>query len=209
MASDHRHKSFAALYGSECEGVAYQRRLRVRKSALAVIAPHGGGIEPGTSEIAKAIAGFQFSYYTFDGLRQNNNRSLHITSILFDEPKCLQLVKHSEIVIAVHGCAGDEKVVHVGGLHAELKTRLIDSILRAGFDARVGEFHYAGRQLQNICNRGRSRQGIQFELSEALRRSMFKGLDRQNRRITTHVFWKFVTSVQEELVVVAQELYLM
>jgi len=206
MASNNWHKCFAALYGSEREGVAYQCRFRLRKSALAVIAPHGGGIEPGTSEIARAIAGFQFSYYTFDGLKPHNNSSLHITSTLFDDPKCLQLVNNSEIVVAIHGCAGEEKVIHVGGLNAELRTRLIDTLMQAGFDARVAGLNYAGRQLQNICNRGRSGKGVQFEISEALRRSMFKGLDRQSRRITTDVFRKFVTSVYKELKSAAKEI---
>lgn len=206
MVSNRWHKSFEALYASECEGVTYQRRVKMRKSTLAIIAPHGGGIEPGTSEIARAIAGFRFSYYTFDGLRQNNNRSLHITSTSFDEPKCLRLVNNSEIVIAVHGCAGEEKVIRVGGLYAELKTRLIKTLMQAGFEARLAGVPYAGTQLQNICNRGRSGKGVQFEISEGLRRSMFKGLDRQARKTTTDVFCEFVTSVHEELRVVAQEL---
>ena len=208
MGSSHLSKSFASLQASESEGISYQRRVKMRKSALAIIAPHGGGIEPGTSEIAIAVAGFQFSYYTFDGLRQSNNRSLHITSTLFDEPKCLQLVNNSEIVIAIHGCVGEEKVVHVGGLHEKLKICLINALLKAGFDARVAGINFAGTQVQNICNRGRSGAGVQFEISEGLRRSMFKGLDRQNRRITTHVFRKFVTSVHQELKSIAQELHL-
>ena len=199
MASNSWYKSFSELSESEREGISYQCRVKKRRSSLAIIAPHGGGIEPGTSEIAKAIAGFLFSYYTFDGLRQEGNELLHITSTLFDEPTCLQLVNHSEIVVAIHGCAGEEKFIYVGGLHEELRTHLINTLMKAGFDARTAGINFAGRQLQNICNRGRSGRGVQLEISEGLRRSMFKELNRQDRKITTDVFRKFVTSVHKEL----------
>ena len=35
--------------------------------------PHGGGIEPGTSEVADAIAGEEFSFYAFEGLKSSDN----------------------------------------------------------------------------------------------------------------------------------------
>ncbi len=40
-------------------------------SGIAVMAPHGGGIEPGTSEIANRVAGDEHAYYSFEGLKQN------------------------------------------------------------------------------------------------------------------------------------------
>lgn len=197
---DNLYKSFAELSISEQEGISYQREVKKRRSAFAIIAPHGGGIEPGTSEIAKAIAGTEFSYYTFDGIRQKGNERLHITSTLFDEPMCLQIVNDSEVVVAIHGCEGDEEVIYVGGLHDELKTRLINVLLKEGFDARLADVNYAGTQSQNICNRGRSGRGVQFEVSEGLRRSMFKAFDRQGRKITTDVFWEFVVSIHNGLI---------
>src|SRR5262245_3852344 len=117
MTLDSWYKNFADLSRYEQEGISYQREVKKRRSALAVIAIHGGGIEPGTSEIAKAISGTEFSYYTFDGIRQKGNERLHITSMLFDEPMCLQIVNDSEIVVAIHGCESEGKVIHVGGLH--------------------------------------------------------------------------------------------
>lgn len=45
-------------------------------------APHGGGIEPGTSEIADAIGGERGSFYTFGGLKSSGTADLHITSIV-------------------------------------------------------------------------------------------------------------------------------
>ena len=206
MASNSWYKSFVELNESEHEGASYQRRVKKRRSRFAIIAPHGGGIEPGTSEIVRAIAGSAFSYYTFDGLRKAGNELLHITSTLFDEPKCLNLVNDSEFVIAIHGCGGENKAIHVGGLHDELKTRLIYAMVKAGFDARLADVHYAGTQSQNVCNRGLSGKGIQLELTEGLRSTMFKGLDRQGRRTITDVFHKFVVSVRIELISAAKEM---
>jgi len=206
MASNSCYKSFAELSGSEREGISYRRRVKKRRSGIAIIAPHGGGIEPGTSEIASAIAGSLFSYYTFDGLKQGGNEILHIPSVLFDEPKCLQLINDSEIAVAIHGCGGDTKVIHVGGLHDELKTRLINSMLKAGFDTRLAEINFAGTQVQNICNRGRLGRGVQIEISEGLRRTMFKAFDRVGRKISTEVFQKFVDSIQTELISATKEL---
>ena len=194
------YKNFAELREAEPEGSSYQRRIVKRRSAFAIIAPHGGGIEPGTSEIATAIAGDRFSYYSFDGLKKAGNEVLHITSTRFDEPRCLQLLDNSEIAVAIHGCSGDEYTIFLGGLHDGLKTCLMNALMKAGFDARPAEAEYSGTQPQNICNRGRSDRGVQVEISEGLRRAMFKGFDRRGRKVTTEVFWKFVASVHDGLV---------
>ncbi len=200
MATGSWYKSFGELSASEREGISFRRTVVKRRSRIAILAPHGGGIEPGTSEIVYALAGFRFSYYTFEGLKPQGNEILHITSILFDEPQCLQLVQFSDVAIAIHGCEGEEKIIHVGGLHVGLKTRLTQALANDGFDARLAEVNYSGSQAQNICNRGRLHQGVQLELSVGLRRAMFKALDRQGRKSTTDIFRSFVTSVGKEVV---------
>ena len=191
---------------SESEGSSYSLTVMNRRSAFAIIAPHGGGIEPGTSEIARGIAGSVFSYYTFDGLMQEGNELLHITSTLFDEPKCLHLMRDSDTVVAIHGCGGDRKSIFVGGLSDGLKTRLINSMVTAGFDASLAQANYAGNQIQNICNRGRLGKGVQLEISAGLRRVMFKKLDRQGRKITTDVFKRFVAAIHDQLLLAAKEM---
>ena len=206
MVSSSPYKSFAELSRSEHEGISYRRIVKKRRSGLAIIAPHGGGIEPGTSEIAEAIAGFRFSYYTFDGLKQDGNEILHIQSLLFDEPKCLQLVTDSEIAVTLHGYGGDEKVIHLGGLHDELKTRLINVLVSDGFNARLAVAKYAGTRPDNLCNRARSGRGVQLEISDGLRRTMFKGFDRDGRKFTTDVFEKFIASISKELIAAVREM---
>ena len=68
-----------------------------------IIAPHGSGIEPGTSEITKQIASNLFSYAIFEGIKKNNNRILHLTSTNFDEPICSALVQKNETILSIHG----------------------------------------------------------------------------------------------------------
>src|SRR5919108_803365 len=84
-------------------------------SGLSVLAPHGGGIEPGTSEIAKGIAGTEHTLYCFEGKKPKGNRVLHITSTNFDEPTALEIVKRSEKVLAIHGCSDKKEVIYLGG----------------------------------------------------------------------------------------------
>ncbi len=193
------YKSFAELSSVEKNGLAFHITVKNRKGDFAVIAPHGGGIEPGTSELAKAIAGWSCSLYTFDGIRLSGNELLHLTSTLFDEPKCLMLVQNSETVIAIHGCGGKERAIYVGGLDIELGDKLIKELGKAGFDAVRATTQFLGNQPENICNRGRSGRGVQLEITEALRRSMFKGLDRESRRETKLIFRDFVGAIRNVL----------
>src|SRR5664279_5723233 len=71
------------------DGRDFQIRKKRRDSRVAIIAPHGGAIEPVTSKLAEATAGASFSWYCFEGLNGNRG-NLHITSSNFDEPQCLK-----------------------------------------------------------------------------------------------------------------------
>jgi phage replication-related protein YjqB (UPF0714/DUF867 family) len=85
-----KYASFQDLERAERRGV-YRVLAHPRKATIAV-APHGGKIEPGTSEIARKIAGAGFSFYASEGRKKQHNKSLHITSTRFDEPICLALI---------------------------------------------------------------------------------------------------------------------
>jgi phage replication-related protein YjqB (UPF0714/DUF867 family) len=80
-----RYKSFSELKRHEEEGVDFRIFIVDRKVRAAIIAPHGGWIEPGTPEIAAIIAGTVHSLYCFEGLRNRLHRdlpSLHHTYAL-------------------------------------------------------------------------------------------------------------------------------
>src|SRR5829696_1494373 len=104
-----RYASFDELRQHALEGRDFRIRTVSRPGQVAVIAPHGGGIEPGTSELAEAIAGTAFSFYAFEGTRSNNNRDLHITSTRFREPRCEALVAASPFAITIHGEDSDDE----------------------------------------------------------------------------------------------------
>ncbi|QYA04553.1 poly-gamma-glutamate hydrolase family protein [Rhizobium sp. B21/90] len=60
-----------------------------------MIAPHGGKVERGTSELALAVAGTRLSYYLFEDLKPKGNRDLHVTSSSFNETQALAVVESS------------------------------------------------------------------------------------------------------------------
>jgi len=168
---DADYECYADLALSQAEGADFRICVQRRpESSVAILAPHGGGIENGTSEIARAIAGSQFNLYLFEGIRESGNyAALHLTSHRFDEPRCLALVSACDHVLAVHGCRGDTPQVLLGGLDAALKKMVCTAITAAGVEARLDGHGYCAVHPRNICNRGRRGAGVQLELTSALR----------------------------------------
>lgn len=168
-----QYSNFAELAANEREGFDYQIRVENRGTPIAIIAPHGGRIEPWTLEIAATIAGDTLSFYAFEALRAAGKRgSLHITSAKFDEPQALALVGEAQKAIAIHGRAddGDPRTVRVGGLDTVLRDKIVGALAAADFYAAVvTQGGLAGRDSANICNRGATGAGAQLELPWTLR----------------------------------------
>ena len=163
------YDSFAALSRQEREGVDFRIVAYARPGGVAIIAPHGGHIEPQTSRLAHLIAGDVFSFYAFEGLAPGSFPRLHITSARFDEPRCLRLVAASDRVVALHGCKGDIPLVYVGGRDLDLGRAIAAQMALAGIMAATPPAHLAGLDRTNICNRGRRGAGVQLEMTRALR----------------------------------------
>lgn len=165
------YPSFAALAAREVRGSDYDLDVQLRLSSrVAVIAPHGGGIEPETSRIAQSIAGAEFSFYSFRGLKRKGNRSLHITGHHFDEPECLRLLARHEWVVAIHGCAARGERVFLGGLDDALKSEFVAELTNTGITLKTSNHPFLGLHPRNVCNRGSRHAGVQFELSLPFRR---------------------------------------
>ncbi|MEA3377914.1 MAG: poly-gamma-glutamate hydrolase family protein [Chloroflexota bacterium] len=196
---DDRYTSFAELAASQVEGLDYDRILVPRDSDIAVIAPHGGGIEQGTSEIAEAVAGRDCSLYCFKGTKRSGNRNLHIASTRFDDPECLALVRQSRVVVAIHGLEREDEAISVGGLDESLKGRLLEALNEGGFEAREDRSHHSGTYPSNLCNRGVTGKGVQVEIPRGLRRTMFQSLDRRGRRCRKTPFHEFVSVIRDVL----------
>ena len=193
-----RYRNFADLAAHEKEDLDFRIRSDERHGRAAVIAPHGGGIEPGTSELAEAIAGDDLSFYSFDGLKKRGNGVLHITSSRFDEPHALALVAASPAVVVLHGeLECPDQVAFLGGLDKELGKRIQTGLEVAGFVVRIhGNPNLQGVDKTNICNRGRGGQGVQLELSQPLRDSFFPSFDRRGREKRTQQGYRFVDAVR-------------
>jgi len=193
-----RYDSYEQLRRNEELDKDYRIAWRKGKTNLVIIAPHGGNIEPGTTEIADAVAGKDHSFYSFVGIKSAGNGDLHITSTSFDEPHGSHMVKESMNVLAIHGCKGGRQIVYLGGLDIALKERIRDALTRVGFQA--GEHdnpELRGIHKYNICNRGKRGKGVQLELSFDLRRKMFHSLRAKGRDSKTDLFDDFVLAVRK------------
>jgi len=196
------YPNFAALEQHEQAGQDYRVVVRRAEPPFAIVAPHGGGIEPGTSEIADAIAGQRWSFYSFEGLKRTGNGVLHITSTSFDEPMCLLLLGKTTRVVTIHGEESDDdgEGVFVGGLDEALGKDICGFLTTQGFNVRKHpDPHLQGLDEQNICNRGTSGAGVQLELSHSVRATLFESLSREGRKHPTPRFTVFVDAVARAL----------
>ncbi|MFB7905847.1 poly-gamma-glutamate hydrolase family protein [Kitasatospora sp. NPDC056076] len=230
-----QYPSNTALYAdpSLVEGVDYGRRYRrhliddqspqgrpafIRTT---VVAPHGGGIEGGTSELCLAVAGYHpadlapipatgpvHDFWMFEGLRPSNNSALHVTSTHCDDTVVRAMCSGSLNVLSLHGCttgqAGLEagaRAVLVGGLNSTFRQYLMEEFGAAGIRAVTasGEEEIAGISPENICNRSMLGAGAQLELTTELRVAMFapgKNTRADRAANTLPLFWSFATAVR-------------
>jgi phage replication-related protein YjqB (UPF0714/DUF867 family) len=173
------YSSFKELADCEVEGQDYRIRIELRDPRVLILAPHGGRIEPATVEIAEAIAGTNYSFYAFEGLKRDGNNVLHIESHLFDEPRALKAVEKADVVIVVHGQI-DRKdgFIMAGGLDTHLRSEIERQLETSGFLTRLPAEGLMGTDPQNICNRGKLRQGVQLEISRKVRDLLRNDTDR-------------------------------
>ncbi|MFC5664326.1 poly-gamma-glutamate hydrolase family protein [Kitasatospora misakiensis] len=229
------YASNTALYSDPTlvEGVDYGRRSRrhlvddqnpAARAGIVrttVIAPHGGGIEGGTSELCLAVAGYHpadlaptpaagpvHDFWMFEGMRSSGNSALHVTSTHCDDTLARAMCAGSLNVLSLHGCtaaqAGLEtgaQAVLVGGLNATFRQYLMEEFAAAGIRAVTasGEEEIAGISPDNICNRSLLGMGAQLEITTDLRTAMFatgKNTRTERAANTLPLFWTFTTAVR-------------
>ena len=192
------YKNYSQLRKCEQEGADYQIRFHERSSGILIVAPHGGCIEPGTTEIAHAVAGKEHSIYCFEGLKDRDNNILHITSTHFDEPIALKLAGKAWSILALHGCRDDKPIIYLGGkdgiLLEEIRNTLEETGIPVGHNPR-----FPGRHPDNICNLNFRGEGVQMEISLALRRLMFDDLKRNNREPRGELFHNIILAVRRAM----------
>lgn len=235
-ASDVEIASNTVLYAdpSFAEGTHYARRHRRhamfdddrdKRQGFAksvILAPHGGGIEIGTSELCLAIAGYDpkdnaprpaqgpvFDYWMFEGLLKEDNGKLHITSTNCDDHVARSLCAGSLNALSLHGCKPEQAqlpagtpAVLVGGLNATLRSYLVAEFKAVGIRAQdaTGIAALAGTDPENIANRTMLGKGAQLEITTDLRKSMFPHNTAEGRKSAQNpVFWDFVGAARAAL----------
>ncbi|HBR42912.1 MULTISPECIES: poly-gamma-glutamate hydrolase family protein [Sulfitobacter] len=167
-----RYPDFATLAAAHEQDRDYRITVQDRGTCVAILAPHGGTIEPETASIARAVAGDDLSFYLFEALRAGAHGDYHITSHRFDEPRALALVAGADTSIAIHGRKDDgTDTVWLGGRDEILRDAVGDALRAAGFGAALNTA-LPGVHPSNICNRTRSGTGVQLELPRSLRRNL-------------------------------------
>jgi phage replication-related protein YjqB (UPF0714/DUF867 family) len=225
------YASNTALYAdpSLVEGVDYARRYRRHEMfddslaqrypypSTAVLAPHGGGIEVGTSELCLAVAGYHpgtlaatppvYDYWMFEGLRSSDNDQLHVTSAHCDDPVALSVCGGSRHALGLHGCTpaqvdlpAEARAVLVGGRDGAFKRYLLEELAGFGAVDAAGWESLNGSEPANIANRTLLGMGGQVEITTPLRAAMFTVNTRaQRKNTTTPLFWSFVDSVRRAI----------
>ena len=216
------------------EGIDWARRFRRHErfddsparttegTRTVILAPHGGGIERGTSELCLAVAGYHpanlpitppagvtYDYWMFEGIREGGNADLHVTSTGCDDLVAVSLCAGALGALSLHGFKPenldpprdpDEQVILIGGCDDRLRDLLAEVLddVDLQVEAAVGELD--GDSVCNIVNRTMRGRGAQLELSELLRDTMFGKNTRPARKhTTTEVFWRFVAACRDAL----------
>lgn len=180
--TDDKFNGFYALRRNTEYGKDYQVSVNDNDSDITFMAIHGGGIEPGTSEIVNFLAGKKYNSYSFDGLRKANNSHLHLTSRGFNEKEGLRLAWNSDIIFSIHGCKDNVKdgktvstrEIYMGGGSKSFMLQVAGSLALYGFVVRFhGDETLSGESGNNIANKG-NKPGIQIELPMTIRKEFFE-----------------------------------
>ena len=108
-----KFKSMTELKELTKEGKDWEIECENRSSIVTILALHGGGIEPATTELAYTIAHCgDYNYFSFKGMRSKGIMS-YMTSTHYDDQIALDLVRGG--TVAIHGCEGNESVAYIGG----------------------------------------------------------------------------------------------
>ncbi|WP_040978402.1 poly-gamma-glutamate hydrolase family protein [Oceanobacillus jeddahense] len=197
------YENFEDLRQHERQDEDYRIRSEKGNPDVLFITIHGGGIEPGTTELAEqsALAG-EYSFCSFQGIKLTNNTELHITSTNFDEAEALALVSDSLYTISFHGYGDEEeKHTYIGGLDETLSQSIEDELKNAGFSVSDAPKEIDGREKDNIVNKNKREKGVQLEISTAQRKAFFEDDNflAENRENRTEEFERYIEVVRKGL----------
>ncbi|XWX35495.1 glycerophosphoryl diester phosphodiesterase [Staphylococcus phage PG-2021_86] len=165
------------------------------------MAVHGGGIEIGTTELAKLVAEKgEYNFFSFTAKLPSNNTQLHVTSTNYDAPRIIEKIQDSAHSISIHGASGTEEYTYMGGGNTALKNLIWKNLTESGFDCRESPGNLAGVEPMNIANRTMLGMGVQLELSTEMRKAFFKDKDwsrakREDRSTWTLKLYRYADAI--------------
>ena len=165
-----KYPNFAALSQNEVQNQDYRIIVKELGAPVTIFAIHGGLIEPGSDEMAKALSEDHRNLYIFEGLKQEEPTGLHLTATHFDEPRALELAAKSESCVSVHGYLGNgSKAICVGGNDQRLAGHIVKTLKEAslGIDVIYPCKAFPATHPKNIVNRCLNK-GVQLEISQGL-----------------------------------------
>jgi len=188
-----------------------------------VMAIHGGGIEPGTSEIALAAAGYHpatlmpatdgqglHDLWIFEGLLKKGNDNLHVTASNYNEPIATELVQNARRCISLHGCTDTQArvsdahplgLIQIGGRDLEFRNLVLAELMAAGVPAEMtNNDNLKGEETENIGNETQLGGCVQLEMGTSYRASLFEANTRPRRKHTTNdQFWLLIGALRKTM----------
>lgn len=203
LAKKDYYSSLEQLKSDLAEGSDYLINHFDRGSQVTIVSPHGGGIEAGTSELARAIAGKRYNLYDFFAKSYIARVRGHVTSTHFRDPKLLSLLKKSRICVSIHRMKDRHSTLYLGGSNSTLKNAVADELDKRGFLYTTDPPRLKGTSKRNFVNMVQDK-GLQIEIPKTLANQLITNIDSiytgkadyQPRCSDSQRFLEFVDSVR-------------
>lgn len=194
-----KYSSYTELSREEKPNIDFKAAYRSGVKTFLITAPHGGNIEPGSTEIADAIASDRFGFYAFNGLKRDSS-VLYLPSTSFDEPELLRVTKNYGTTISVHIIDSSDRLVYIGGRFRQLSSAISQALTDKGYPVKPLPEASAAYNMSNFINKT-AVGGVQIEITTALASEMFRGpitsdRIRQDPSRRTAEFTKFTATVR-------------
>lgn len=194
-----KYSSYTELSREQRPNIDFKVTYRPGAKSFLITAPHGGNIEPGSTEIADAIASDKFGFYAFNGLKRDSS-DLYLPSTSFDEPELVRVTKNYGTTISVHIIEGSERLVYVGGRFRQLSSAISQVLAGKGYPVKPLPETSVAYNMSNFINKT-AVGGVQIEITTALASEMFRGpitsdRIRQDPSRRTAEFTKFTDTVK-------------
>ncbi|MCY1039358.1 poly-gamma-glutamate hydrolase family protein [Staphylococcus nepalensis] len=173
-----KYESMEELQKETKKGVDWKINTEKNDSDTIIAAMHGGAIEPGTTELAKYTARLgNYDYFSFEGIRSENNSELHVTSVNYNNDVLHNMVSGKQYSVMIHGYKGDKAIAYIGGKDKALRLEITDELKSKGIKAEEAPDLIEGRANSNPANMNEKGEGVQIEMTTALREQLFSNND--------------------------------